>query len=108
MSTYILNGFSFLMSKPDSGLLAYHRISASEARLQCIDAKACIGNLGLANVLSDEFGFPVEYNPCSIELKPGDVFIIAYITGGKLLPTDVKRPRNVVIEYYCAKILEEL
>ena len=106
MTVYLLNGFSFLMSQLDSGTIDYEFISSEEARSMCLNATPKVGQKNLAKVLSNEFGFPVEYAPGNIELKDGDKIIVAYLTG-KRLPSDATTlPRNVVIEYVKADISE--
>ena len=104
MTVYLLNGFSFLMSQLDAGTIDYEFISSEEARSMCLNATPKVGQKNLAKVLSNEFGFPVEYNPGNIELKHGDEIIVAYITGKKLPDTATTLPRNVVIEYVRADI----
>lgn len=106
MTTYILNGFSFLMTLMDAGHIDFKFISSEDARLMCIDATCKVGKKNLANVLSNEFGFPVEYSPGNIELQDGDNFIVAYLTGKKLPDNATTLPRNVVIEYVHAKVEE--
>jgi len=106
MATYLLNGFSFLMSQIDAGTIKYKFISGEDARLMCINATSKVGQRNLAKVLSNEFGFPVEYTPGNIELQDGDNFIIAYLTGKKLPEDATTLPRNVVIEYVCATLEE--
>lgn len=106
MTTYLLNGFSFLMSLIDAGSIDYKFIEKEDARLKCIDAVSKVGQRNLAKVLTNEFGFPVEYTPGNIELQDGDKFVIAYLTGKKLPDNATTLPRNVVIEYVYAELEE--
>lgn len=57
MTTYILNGFSFLMNQPDEGNIKYKYVSSGDAREMCINATSRVGQKNLAKVLSNEFGF---------------------------------------------------
>ena len=104
MTVYLLNGFSFLMSQLDSGTIDYQFISREEARSMCLNATTKVGQRNLAKVLSNEFGFPVEYAPGNIELKNGDKIIVAYLTGKKLPETATTLPRTVSIAYVKADI----
>lgn len=106
MVVYLLNGFSFLMNQIDAGHIDFKFISSEDARLACINATSKVGQKNLAKVLSNEFGFPVEYNPGNIELKGGDKFIVAYLTGKKLPDNATTLPRNVVIEYVYGELAE--
>ena len=94
------------MSQIDAGHIDYKFIDSKEAHLMGLDAVSKVGQKNLARVLSNEFGFPVEYTPGNIELQTGDEFLVAYLTGKKLPENATTLPRNVVIEYVHAKIEE--
>mgnify|MGYP000128854391 CR=1 FL=1 len=106
MTTYILNGFSFLMNQPDEGNIKYKYVSSEDAREMCINATSRVGQKNLAKVLSNEFGFQVDYCPGNIELEEGDDVIVAYLAGNKLPEGATKLPRNVDIKYVHAKLKE--
>ena len=108
MTRYLLNGWSFSMPRMESGILTWHTLSLDEARLQGYDAISCIGHEDLANVLTEMFGFPVEYNRENIKLNKGDVVIICYLKGGRLPEGTKTLPDNVDLGFKCVKILEEI
>lgn len=106
MTTYLLNGFSFQMNQVMKGNISFKFIDKEEARLLCMNAESKVGKRNLARVLSNEFGFPINYNPGNIELQDGDNIIVAYYVGKKLPENATTRPRNSLIEFVHARIEE--
>lgn len=108
MTKFLLNGWSFGMPRMDSGLLSWHTLSIEEAKLQAYDAISIIGNKDIANVLTNLFGFEVEFNRENIKLNKGDVVIICSLGGGRLPEGAKTLPKDVDLEFKCVKILEEI
>lgn len=104
MVKYLLNGFSFSMPRPESGLLVWHSLTEEEflEQTKYNNVISCIGHKDLARLLN------VEYNRESITLNVGDVAYIVYLKGGRLPEGAKTLPDGVELGFNCVKILEEI
>ena len=80
--------------------MSCHKLSEEEFKFLSYDGFSCIGHRGLANILN------VAYNPEPINLRPGDVLLVAHLKGGRLPDHADEIPSNVVLEFYCYQIRE--
>ena len=79
---YVGHGFSSAMLSDLDVLIVQHEISYEIFCAESYTAKSVIGHEGLAQLLN------LEYNPGTIIVNPGDVYIEIISKGGKL-------PRNI-------------
>lgn len=102
MVKYILNGWSWGMPRPKSGVLVYHEISEKEFKLQSHDAISLVSHPAMANLLG------IECNNEYIKLNKGDTVFVVSTDGGKLSHEARSLPKGITFRYTCVKILEEI
>lgn len=102
MAKYILNGWSWSMPRPESGILVYHTLTENEFKLQAETAVSCVSHPALAEILG------IDCNSEHIKLNVGDTILMVYTKGGKLSHEARRLPAHISLAYKCVKILEEL
>lgn len=102
MATFIINGWSWSMPRPENGILTYHTIRESEFRLMAENAISCVSHPALAEILN------IPCNNEFIRLNVGDTILAVYTKGGKLSHEARTLPSHISLEFKCVKIVEEL
>ena len=79
-----------------------HKISKKEFLMWSFDAYSCINKKNLANILN------VAYNPEPVQLRPGDILLVAHLKGGRLPDhaNEIDDNGNVILEYYCYRVFD--
>ena len=100
MNKYIGNAFSFQMLKGRKGELLWEEIPKSTFLEETGDAKSCVGNTDVANILG------VEYNREPICLKDSDLLYLCLLYGKKLPLGAKKLPSGCNLKYLKVKLNE--
>jgi len=99
---YIGNAFSFQMLIGKGGNLEWENISQTTFLKETKDAKSCVGNTDIANILG------VEYNREPICLKEGDLLYLCQLYGKKLPTGATKLPKDCKFKYFKIKVNNEV
>ncbi|WP_296789508.1 hypothetical protein [uncultured Methanobrevibacter sp.] len=77
-----------------------HQLTEDEFQFLSEDAFSHMKNKSLAKILG------IAYNPSPFTLRPGDILFIVHLTGGRLPENAETIPEDVVLEFYCYRIME--
>ena len=77
-----------------------HKISEKEFQMWSFDAYSCINKKNLATILN------VAYNPEPVQLRPGDILLVAHLKGGRLPDHANELNEKVILEYYCYRVFD--
>lgn len=91
MTVYVSNAFSLQMVT--EGKISIREITKSQFNKMKGDAYSIMGHEDMANL------HDLPFNRESIQLKDGDIVLIAQITGGRLPEGATKLPEGVNIKY---------
>ena len=102
MNKYVGSAFSFQMLKGKEGGLTWREISKSKFQKEVVDAKSCVGNTDISNILG------LEYNREPICLKDRDILYLCQLYGKKLPIGATELPKGCNFNYIEVKINNNL
>ena len=97
---FITSSWSPNMLAMPHWLFDCHKITEKEFVMWSMDAYSCINKKNLANILE------VPYNPKPVQLRPGDVLLVAHLKGGRLPDHAESLDDDVILEYYCYRVFD--
>ena len=98
---FLANSFSLQMLTSSHAISKCDEISEEKFNQYKDHAESHIGNQDLANMLG------VEYHRTGFKMRPGDVLLVAQLSGGRLPEGATTLPDDVKIRYWCVKLLGE-
>lgn len=101
---YLANSFSLQMLNMDKvNSIIVSPISLEEVKGLLTNFVSAVGHADTANVLSSTLGLNIPMNRVNISLTPGDVLIVAQLTGGRLPEGSTTLPEGFNFKY--AKVI---
>ena len=98
---YLGNAFSLQMLAGDSTVKVSEKtLSEVSALLNSNEFQSVIGHADTANIVSGLVGKEVACNRASIQLNPGDVLLVAQVTGGRLPEGTTELPEGFQLTFW--------
>lgn len=98
---YLGNAFSLqMLSLEGESLVSVKTLTKEEFKKELKgDFVSAVGHADTAQVLADELGLKIETNRISINLKKGDVLLVAQLVGGRLPEGATTLPEGFTFKY---------
>lgn len=104
---YITSTVSSNMLIDRNCILDLTPLSKEEFRKYAMEAESCIGTHELADVISDDIGLYIEYNPTRVQLDYGDFALVASIKGKSIRPGESVLPFGSKLIYTCYEVVKK-
>lgn len=97
---YLGNAFSLQMLAGDATVkVTAVTLADVSALLNSNEFQSVIGHADTANIVSGLVGKEIAYNRVSIQLNPGDVLLVAQVTGGRLPEGTTELPEGFQLSF---------
>lgn len=97
---YLCNAFSLQMLAGDATVKVSEKtLTEVSALLNSNEFQSVIGHADTANIVSGLIGKEVACNRASIQLTPGDVLLVAQVTGGRLPEGTTELPEGFQLSF---------
>jgi hypothetical protein len=103
---YVGNAISFQSLQWDAGTLFYRRITTEKAREMVTrrEPVSYVGHADVARIISVQLGTEIKANRVNVELRPGDVVLLAQYVGPRLPEGATELPSGARIEFIFVSI----
>ena len=112
MHIYIANAFSLQMVEGDAAKISVSKVSLEHVKVYLFDRWAevvsAIGHADTARIVGSLL--KAEWLPAdriNVTLKPGDLLIVAQVTGGRLPEGATELPGGVSLQFYFVRLETE-
>ena len=109
MKIYLANAFSLQMIQNDAAMISVSKVSVEHVKVYLFDRWAAvvsaIGHADTARIvgrlLKAEW---LPANRINVTIQPGDLLIVAQVTGGRLPEGSTELPDGVAIQFYFVRL----
>jgi len=107
---FLSNAFSLQMLNLDKvSTVVVKPLTEEEVKeLLSNEFTSAVGHLDTANVLSSTLGINIPMNRINISLTPGDVLVVAQLTGGRLPEGSTTLPEGFSFKYAKVVLVAEI
>lgn len=106
---YLANSFSLQMLNMDKvNSIIVSPISLEEVKGLLTNFVSAVGHADTATVLSSTLGINIPMNRVNISLTPGDVLVVAQLTGGRLPEGSTTLPEGFSFKYAKVVLVAEI
>lgn len=106
---YLGNAFSLQMLNPDKvNTVVVSPLTVQEVKKLLTEFTSVVGHQDTASVLSASLGINIPMNRINISLIPGDVLIVAQLTGGRLPEGSTTLPDGFEFKFLKVVLVAEI
>lgn len=112
MKIYLANAFSLQMIQGDVANIAVKKVSTEYVKEylygRWAEVVSAIGHADTARIVGGLLkGEELTANRINVTIQPGDLLIVAQVTGGRLPEGATELPEGVSLQFYVVKLEED-